>query len=331
MESAVLQFVLSALVIVAAGTVLTRCTDRMAELTGLGRLLMGSIFLAAATSLPELATDLNAIWLGQPDLAVGDLFGSSLFNLFILAVLDVTYRKPTERMFSRMASAHALSATMSLTLTAVAGMAMVSGIGSSYLGLGPFSWALLIVYLLGIRLVYYDQQKAAAEAEPEPKAPGWGKTVALNLAGYVASAGVILVVAPYLAVAADRLAVQTGVGHTFVGTTLVALATSLPELVATFVALRMGSYDLALGGIFGSNSFNMVLFVALDAAQPGPLLASVQRYHAVTAFGVILVTTVAMLSLLYRAERRITFIEPGAELIILLILGTLFLLYHLNP
>jgi cation:H+ antiporter len=110
--------------------------------------------------------------------------------------------------------------------------------------------------------------------------------------------------APFLASAADRIATLSELEHSFVGTTLLALTTSLPELVATLAAARLGSFDLALGNIFGSNSFNMLLLVPLDLLQPGPLLSLVRPLHAVTAFGVVLATSVAVMAQLYRFEKR---------------------------
>ena len=72
MSLTILQFVVSAAVIVIAGTYLTRYADAIADLTGLGRLLVGSILLAGATFLPELSVDLSAVRLGEVDMAVGD-------------------------------------------------------------------------------------------------------------------------------------------------------------------------------------------------------------------------------------------------------------------
>ena len=117
---------LAATVVVFAGNALTRCADAIAELTKLGRLLVGSIFLAAATSLPELTVDISAVRMGLPDLAVGDLLGSSLFNLLILAVADLM-NSSRGRMLSRESAAHALSAVMSIALTAMAAIAIFAG------------------------------------------------------------------------------------------------------------------------------------------------------------------------------------------------------------
>src|SRR5512133_2743897 len=108
-------FILCGAAIVAAGSFLTRFADAIADLTGWGRLLVGSILLAGATSLPALAVDTDAILLGQPNLAAGDLLGSCLCNLLILAVLDLSHFS-RGRMLSSLASAHALSGMMTIIL-----------------------------------------------------------------------------------------------------------------------------------------------------------------------------------------------------------------------
>jgi cation:H+ antiporter len=335
MESAVLQFVLCAIVIVVAGTALTHYADAIADLTGLGRLLVGSLFLAGATSLPELTVDLNAVGLGLADLAVGDLMGSSLFNLLILAVLDLLHRE-RGRMFSRAAGAHALSATMTIALTALAAFGILVGQQTAHLtvgGVGAGSLAILVAYVLGVRLVFYDQQFAAQQHGSQSQSvllPAGRTTLPRAVTGYVVAAAVIVVVAPFLAEAADRLAELSGLGHTFIGTTLVALSTSLPELVATYTAVRMGAFDLALGNIFGSNAFNMALLVPLDLAYPGSLLAAVSPVHALTGLATIVVTAVAVVGQLYQIEKRLHFLEPDALLVILLIVGALLMLYALR-
>ncbi len=84
MTAALVQFLLAAAVITAAGVWLARFADGIVESTGLGRLLTGSLFLAAATSMPEITVNFNAVSMHLPDITVGDLLGSSLLNLLIL-------------------------------------------------------------------------------------------------------------------------------------------------------------------------------------------------------------------------------------------------------
>jgi cation:H+ antiporter len=330
----VLQFLALAAVVAVAGTFLARAADAIAEATGLGRLLVGSILLAAATSLPELTVDIAAVRAGMPDLATGDLLGSSLMNLLILAGIDLT-RWNGRRMLSREAASHALSATLSIALTAIAGLAILAAgklPGVSVLGIGGWSWAILAAYVLGARMLFIDQRisaRLAAESrggEPPP-APASPARAAAVFAG---AAAAILLAGPWLAHVAGELADRSGLGGTFVGTTLVALTTSLPELVSSLAAVRIGAVDLAIGNTFGSNAFNMILFVPLDAVHPGPLFAAVSPAHAATAFAVIVATTVAVLGQLYQVERRVPVFEPDAMLVVLVVGAALVLVYRLS-
>ena len=122
------------------------------------------------------------------------------------------------------------------------------------------------------------------------------------------------VIAP--AIAAGKIADLTGLGKTFIGSTLVAFSTSLPELVSTIAAVRMGAFDLAVGNIFGSNSFNMLFLLPVDFSPPCPFLASVSRLHILTALATIMATSVAVMGQLYQVEKRKKIIEPDAFAII---------------
>lgn len=264
------EFAALAAVVALAGTFLARSTDQIAEIARLGRLLIGSVLLAAATSLPELTVDISAVRQGMPDLAAGDLFGSSLMNLLILAVQDLAHRSGG-KMLSREAAAHALSATLSIALTALASMAILTAPrlpGVSFLGIGIWSWGILVGYLLGVRMIFLDQRvsaRAVAEAvdvaesdrvrNQQVNPPLWKPVVVFSVAALV-----LFLAGPRLAHVAGQLADLSGLGKTFVGTTLVALCTSLPELVASITALRMKSFDLVIGNVFGSNAFNMIFF-----------------------------------------------------------------------
>lgn len=334
MLPAIIQFCASALIIVVAGTFLSRFADEIAERTGLGRLLIGSVLLAGATSLPELSVDISAVRSGMADLAVGDLIGSSLANLTILAVLDLLSH-PRGRLLSRQSARHALSGNVSGALTAVFGISLLAHsvlADKEILGLSYGIWLILLGYILGIRLVYFDQMASRLEAAAEPPAAahamsGSWRRCAL---GFAAAAAAIVVAGPWLSDAAGTIADETGLGRTFVGTTLVAFSTSLPEVAASFSALRMGALDLAIGNVFGSNAFNMVLFVPLDLIHSGPILAAVSQNHGVTCLAVILATQIAVLGQLFNVEKRRPLIEPDALLVLLVTFGSLWLIYRLG-
>jgi cation:H+ antiporter len=333
--TAIVQFLILAAIIIVAGTVLTRCADAIAELTGLGGLLVGSVLLAGATSLPELTVDISAIRLGLPNLAVGDLLGSSLMNLLILAVMDLSHRSGG-RMLSRAAVAHALSGTLAIALTAMVGVGILvapQSPGAMLWGVHAAVWLVAIAYALGVRVVYLDQRIAArqpttAGTSVQEAAKRPAGTLRKYVLGFLVAGAVILLTGPKLAESAGEIAELSGLGGTFVGTTFVALSTSLPELVASITAVRMGAFELVVGNVFGSNAFNMMLFLPLDFMYPGSLFAAVSTTHLISVLTVIVATSVVIMGQLYQSELRTRLLEPDAWLVIVLVVGALFLVYR---
>jgi len=328
------QFLAAAAVIVVAGAFLTRYADAISDISKLGRLVVGSVLLAGATSLPELTVDISAVRIGLPDVAVGDLLGSSLMNLLILAVLDLSQHS-RGRMLSRQAAAHALAGSVSIGLTALAALGLLTGKAFApyaVFGISPVIFVLVAAYMLGVRLIYLDQRiahRAAIELGHSPVSVPADMTLGRALLGFAVCACAIFVAGPYLAESAGELAKLSGLGETFVGTTLVALSTSLPELVSMIAALRMGAIDLAIGNVFGSNAFNMILFMPLDFFQPQSLFAIASPRHVITCIAVVLAIQVAVMGQLYHAESRRRLIEPDASLVILIAIGALALVYFL--
>lgn len=322
MTQALLQLIIAAVVIIVAGTLLARFTNRIAEETGLGGLLVGSLFLAAATSLPEIMVNFNAVALGLPDLAVGDLLGSNLFNLLILMGVSACFYLPEKTgLYSRQ---HATAATFSIALTTLAALGMVANLEFAFLRAGLFSWVILLCYLVGLRLLSISGTQHAVHVQEKRK-----QRITIAISGYVACAVVLLLAAPYLAEGADYFATATGLGHSFVGTTLVAFTTSLPELVATIAAFRMRCPDLALGNIFGSNMFNMAMFLPLDWYYEGNFLRAAESLNGITALGVIFATSIATVVLLLGPVTRKA-VLTGNALVITSVVAVLWLLYYLK-
>ena len=325
------QFAFFAGLIVFAGQQLARASEALAALTGLGRTLVGVILLAAATSMPELAVDCTAAVAGTVDFAMGDILGSSLMNLLILGLLDVFFR-PRGRLLSRLSAGHTFTATMSLILTVACLATLLLRPGTiPYLRVSVGSLAIVGMYLLLVRMLFFDEMQGKKEVSGDVT-PEIETNLSLRraIALYLGATAIIFISAQFLVPTAEGLADQTGIGKTFIGSTLLAITTSLPEAVTTWTAVRMGAYDLAIGNIFGSNTFNITILPAVDLFYSGSLFADVSATHAVSACAVVLVTGVAMLGLTYRVERRKPLIEPDATMLILLVLSALGLVYYLG-
>ena len=136
-------------------------------------------------------------------------------------------------------------------------------------------------------------------------------------------------VAPRFAWAAKQVADLSGLSATFVGTWLVGIATSVPELVSCIAAVRLGALDLAVGNLLGSNSFNMVVFLAMDLAHPGgAIFGAIDPSHALSALVAVVLMCLALVAIVYRGERRFAFLESDSWVMLLAYLAGLWLLYQ---
>lgn len=317
-------FIASALVVVGAGGFLTRSADAIAEGTGIGRAWVGAVALAAATSLPELATDVSAVRMRSPNLAAGDLFGSSLANMLILAVIDLF--SGGVGVLRGTALENTLIGALAIVLNAMGALLVLMRSNWTVLSVSPGALLLLLVYLAGTRAVYRNGVRQAPE--PAVKQARGARGLRRPMLRFAAATVAIFVAAPALAWSAGRLAELTGLGTTFLGTWLLGLLTSLPELVTSVAAVRIGALDLAVGNLFGSNSFNMVIFVALDLATPGgsifPLLSPA---HAITGGLAVILMALGLAGILYRAERRFVMLEPDSMLMVAAYLVSIWLVY----
>lgn len=324
----VLTFLALAAVIVLAAMLLASFADELSVQTGLGHSVTGLVLLAGATSLPEFSIGYSAIRMGAADLTAGDVLGSSLLNLFLLAVLDMASRTPG-RILSRRAVNHAMAAAVACVMTAIVLLGILLDSEWTFLRLGPASWALLLTYPLCTRILFRDQRAITATAEEtDHSAETAGhRSLTKNVLGFLGCGLVIFIVAPKLAHTADQLAVTTGLGRTFFGTLFVATMTSLPEAVSTYSAIRLKRPDMAIGNILGSNTFNMLILGVMDLATVKPVMSQVADVHAITAACVLLTTAVTILCLVYRSEKKWWIIEPDAMLVILLVVGSMYLVY----
>jgi len=331
-----LTFVCSAVVIVLAGTRLSRYGDEIAELTGLGRLWIGVVLMSTATSLPEVFTTVSAGWMNAPDLAAGDLFGAGMSNMLTLGLIDLMHRP--KRVWQQAALGHTLTATLAMLLTGLAAFFVLLPVNVTHVGVGLGSLTLFILYVLGMRLVFRQEDMDRRQREQAVVVEGaiakqdiLGRRAELRRAviGFSLGALALLAAAPFLAWSAERIAEETGTSATFIGTSLVAITTSLPELVTAVAAVRLGAFDLAVGNLFGSNAFNMAAFMFADLAyRGGGLLSSVSSTHALTALWSILMMNIGLMGIIYRAEKRFMLIEPDSLLMIVSYVLGLWLLFR---
>jgi cation:H+ antiporter len=124
---------------------------------------------------------------------------------------------------------------------------------------------------------------------------------------FALAAAALAAIAPLLVVSAEAVSAESGMSKTFVGTLLVGLTTSFPEVAATVAAVRLGAIELAVGNIFGSNAFNMCVLLLMDLSHAGgPVLAEVSEDHVMTAQLATLCMAFGLLAIMGKLERRST-------------------------
>lgn len=329
-----LEFILCSGVIVYCGTNLSRYGDVIAEKTGLGRAWIGLILMSGVTSLPELITGISSVAFAHaPDIAAGDVMGSCVFNLSLIALMDILHGP--QPIFSRAEHSHNLSAGFGVILIGTATISIVAAAGlPSFVHVSIATPLIIGLYALSMRSVFLFQRRQAAPHVGEIAIELQYGNVATKDAviKYSMNALIIIGAATWLPFIGDKLAVTTGLGRSFVGSILIALTTSLPELAVSIAALRIGAADMAIANLLGSNLFNMVILAIDDLAYTGgPLLSAVSPNHAITGTIAIIMTGIVVVSLMYRLEKKTALRIGWDALALLLAYGVnVFLLYRLR-
>ena len=327
------QVIICIALVIAVSTKLSQSADMVAEKSGLGRNWVGAILLAGSTSLPELATGISAVnYLDAPDLAAGGIFGSCLFNLTILAILDIiTGGGP---LFQQAQISHGLAAGLgSLMLGVAASGIFLAGKGLDQMvgWVGIPSIVLIVLYLISARLIAkFEMRRRNQVLEQESEVYQYGhikpRTAYLIFA---LSSLAIVILGVWLAWLGDQVVEATGLGESFIGSLLLAITTSLPEVVAGIAAVRLNAVDLAISNVFGSNIFNIAILGVYDILYiKSDLWTKISSIHIFTAIITMMMTSLAIVGLIYRATRPsrlyLTYDVLG---IIVLYIGGMYILY----
>ena len=334
-------FVLLATGIWISGTKLTIYADELSDRRKLSKALIGLILLAGVTELPELVTTITAAVENNASLVLNNMFGGIVLQTAILAIADLVNRGAPLTYYPRKPTAILEGALLTLLL-AILLTIVALGEQPLYFAIGIGSLISATAYFIAIGLLRHHDEKGAwvpVQIADKPKRAGaystlaWVKKIseATLYKGMALGAAMILILGALMVLLAETLAVQTGLGSSFIGVTLLATATSLPELSTTIMAIRLGAYTMAISNIFGSNLIMIVLILPADLFyRPGPILATVDK-SAVYALSVgLVVTAIYLIGLVMRSRRKM--LGMGYDsLSVLIVYGlSLFALYGLR-
>ena len=292
---AIAVFLASAGVVIYCGTKLAVYGDALASLTGWGRLFVGSLLVALATSLPELSTNISAVRLDPPNpaLAVGNVFGANMLNMFTLAAVALAFGG--KRFLQRVAPEQGYLIVVAVVMTGAAilfgGLQWGANVGE----IGISSIILIALFIAGMWWVYKNRPAAEDEGAEDP---GMTLRRAWAMFGLV-SLGVVIS-GFFLAWSSDEIADITGIASSTLGILLVSFVTTMPEASSTIAAARIGAMDLGVAGLFGSCAFNVtILFYADPFFRDGILGNATEPAHFVAggvAVGLMLAGLVLVLS-----------------------------------
>ena len=282
---AILVFLASAVAVILLGVQLAKYGDALASLTGWGRLFVGSILVALATSLPELSNNITAVRIDNPQLALGNVVGANMVNMFTMAMVALLFGG--RRFLQRVAPEQGYLIVLAAILTGLAVIFAGVQMGINVWQIGLSSMILLVVYVIGMRIVY--QRRPTESAKEGQDDPGISLSRAWLMFGLV-SLGVIIA-GVFLAQSVDRVADLTGISSGVLGILAVSIVTTMPEASATVAAARMGAADLGVAGLYGSCVFNVTILSFADPFfRKGIVLNFPEPEHFVAGiFAVVLI------------------------------------------
>lgn len=311
-----------------AGLRLSRNAGLIADRTGLGQALIGVVLLGFATSLPEVATTTTASLAGNPAMAVNNLLGGVAFQVLVLAVADMMIGR--EALTSQLPSPRVmLYAVISIAMLAFVAFGVVIGdVALPSLPVGIFPILTVLAYLAGLWAVRdYKSSAGWKPASREASRPGTERESGIsNFALAVTTIGftaLILVAGYVITRSAETMAAQLGLNNALIGLTLIAAATSLPELSTAIAAVKLRRHEMAIGDVLGGNMVDIALIVLVDLLYiDGLALRGVDSTALAAALLGVVMTALMLLGMIERRDRTVFRMGyDSAAIILVYVLG----------
>lgn len=311
----ILIFAILAGFIIIVGKKLSLYGDAIGDLMGIEKSWIGIVMLAAVTSLPEMVTSISATLMGNPQMAVSNIFGSNLFNIFVVFIVDIFVLRSTS-FSSKVSTKNFMAGFWAIILTLIFLLGFLFPT-EGIMNISLFSLMILGVYFIAMKSIYiYEHQKNDVFSEKlEEEVKEFheieeGKiTLPQAKKGFIINAFFVVVLGTVLSFVGDKIAgtpfFGIQLGKSFVGLLLIALATSLPELTVSIEAIKLKSYDMAAGNLLGSNIFNiMIIFITDLFLRDKNIYQSLTEFHKLTAIFSMLILLVFMMGVMFKKKKR---------------------------
>ncbi|KGX90941.1 sodium:calcium antiporter [Pontibacillus halophilus JSM 076056 = DSM 19796] len=286
--------------------------DGISEKTKTSSAFIGFI-IGIAISLPELTASVTSIAIDSPNLAIGNLLGSNLFNLLALAVLDIVFRRNQIMGQTDEGSKLYVFLVIFMTLIVIGGLSF-SPSGQLF-HIGYSSIVLVLVYVGGVKWINRRTEEQVKRKSRRNEKYG-NYSYRTMLTRFILFAVLITMIGTSLTISADRIADITGLGTSFIGSFLVGASTSLPDAVSVLTAIKLRNYSMGVSSLLGSNAFNIMLLSFTDAIYlNNSLFNYASPSNLVTSSATVVVTLVLLYSIT-RKKRRSTLLYVTPPLLI---------------
>ncbi|MGL5258007.1 MAG: sodium:calcium antiporter [Proteocatella sp.] len=289
-------YLILALAVVLVSIRLSYYVDLLDRTTNISGAFIGGVMLAAVTSLPELFTSISAtLFVNQPDLVLGNVLGSNIFNLFVLGSLIFFSIKNFNKCFLSPSHKNTLIATIIMYLLVAS--AVIFPANFYILKTNPVSIVILIIYLVAVKLMSSDDSKGEDSLTIETHITKNQILIRFGLLSIM-----LVIVSVFLTMATDIIAEKLNLGMTIAGALLLGVATSLPELTSSISLVKMKNFNATVGNIVGSNLFNFsILFIADVSYRGGSIYSANSESTNLIIFGIIS-TLAALLALQFKSK-----------------------------
>ncbi|KHE72402.1 sodium:calcium antiporter [Halobacillus sp. BBL2006] len=300
--------------------------DAVKEKSRVSSAFMGAI-IGVAISLPELTSSVTAIIIDSPDLAVGNLVGSNLFNIMGLAIFDIVYRRYQIMTHATVESKLYGWLVIFMTLIVIAGLSLT--LPAPIFHVSYTSIAIILIYFIGSKLINDRTEYKGRKVKRQNKKYD-DYTYKQVLVRFIGSALAIMVIGSILTLTAERISAITGIGASFIGSFLVAISTSLPDAVSVGTALKLRNFNLGISSLLGSNAFNLMILAITDIMYfRGNLLENASPANIITGVTSIVFILLVIVSITRKKARSWNYLWPSI-IIIVSYFATTYLVFQIK-
>lgn len=255
-------FFLAASLVIYSAIQVTKYVTAFNEKTNVSAGFIGLVVFSLITSLPELITSTYAVILGQPLMSFGNILGSNAFNLVILAILNVVFLR--KGIFKQVSKAN------KITLLIIIALNLLTLLGLMFpvvlpIPLFHISLVSAIIFLIYAAVLFWSYKSGSEEEEEPSNSPLSHLKIEQIFARGLCFIVLMILFSLLMTKISDQIVLNyPQIGATLAGTLLLAVATSLPELVTTYALCKMGRANIAIAGILGSSLFNFTILFVVD-------------------------------------------------------------------